>query len=210
MPETTIVFLWCCYTTLMTTLPSKTATVIYVRGIPGSGKSYLAQVLWQTFPHEYSLMLDPDAIDFESTAYKNHVQNQIKEGVDEALWPYRFLRAQAYQGIEDGKTIIWNQPFTNLEIFHKAANRLKDHAETHNVRLHILVVELEADPKVAWQRTVERKAQGGHGPSEERFQQFVSDYVSFAGQGYPTVAIDGMGNVTEEVAKVQAALRDFN
>lgn len=194
----------------MTAHPPKTATVIYVRGIPGSGKSHLARALQQSFHQGDVVMLDPDAIDFESDDYKTHVTNQVAEAVDEALWPYRFLRAKAYQAIEHGKTIIWNQPFTNLEIFHKAANRLKDHAAAHDTRLYILIVEVEVDPAIAWQRTIERKSKGGHGPSEDRFQRFVNDYRSFAGEGYPTVVVNGTEDIKNAIAKVQTAIDNLS
>ena len=60
-------------------------------------------------------MLDPDATDYDSDEYKEHVKRQLADKVDPKLHPYRFLREQAYQGIKSKSIIIWNQPFTKSE-----------------------------------------------------------------------------------------------
>jgi predicted ABC-type ATPase len=187
----------------MKTLPeSDQPYLIIVRGLPGSGKSYLAAALARTIGNERVVMLDPDAIDYDSTEYLQHVQAQLAEAVDPKLHAYRFLRAKAYQAIADRQVIIWNQPFTHLEIFHKMIGRLRDCAAEQGTELPILILEVEVDPALAERRVMTRKRAGGHGPTEATFSRFMRDYRSFAGQGYATVSVRGDAKVDESVATV--------
>lgn len=182
---------------------------IAVRGMPGSGKSYIANELVKSLGPDKVVLLDPDATDYESEAYKAHVRAQIAEGVDPTLHAYRFLRAQAYDGIAEHKVVIWNQAFTNLEIFHKMIARLRDHAALHHVHLPILVVEVEIDPAVAKERILQRQRTGGHGASDTTLAQRLDNYklVSFAGEGYETVTVHGEDDVSTSVATIMNALR---
>jgi hypothetical protein len=183
--------------------------LIFVRGLPGSGKTYLALELQKAIGEDKVVMLDPDATDYESREYLDHVKAQTAEGVDPALHPYRFLRAQAYQGIADHKVIMWNQPFTNLEIFNKMIDRLRTHAAEHKTELPILVVEVEVDPATAKERVAKRKQAGGHGPSDATFARRVSDYASLAAHGYNVVVVHGEDDVAASVATVMAALQEL-
>lgn len=182
--------------------------VIIVRGLPGSGKSYLAKELQKSIETPV-VMLDPDATDYDSPEYKEHVRQQEAEGVDPKLHAYRFLRAQAYAGIAARKVVVWNQPFTNLEIFNKMTARLHDQAKEHNTHLQILVVEVEIDPDTAKERIKARKQAGGHGPSDETFARFTRDYKSFAKDGYTTVTADGADSPAHSVSLVMQALQDL-
>lgn len=184
--------------------------LVLIRGLPGSGKSYVASALYDALGKDSVIMLDPDATDYESTAYKQHVEQATAEGVDPKLHAYRFLRAQAYRGIETGKIILWNQPFTNLEIFQKMIDRLQTHALEHNRHLSICIVEVEIDPATAKERIQKRKRAGGHGPSEATFVRFASDYASFAHLGFETVHINGAADVKSSVASILNTLRTFS
>lgn len=180
--------------------------VVLIRGLPGSGKSYLASALAAALGDDV-IALDPDGIDFSTAAYAKHVQAATAEGVDPALHPYRFLRQQAYDGIRDHKIVIWNQPFTNLEIFNKMVGRFRDHAAANHTTVPILVVEVGIDPATAQARVAERKAAGGHGPSTERFQRFADEYTSFAREGYDVVAVNGTDDIAASVAAILARIK---
>jgi predicted ABC-type ATPase len=162
--------------------------LVLVRGIPGSGKSYFAKALAGAINDNDLVMLDPDMTDYDSQEYKKHTEQLTEEGVDPKLHAYRFLRAKAYKGIAQKKLIIWNQPFTNLDIFKKMIDRMQEQAEESSVKLKILIVEVEADPKLAKERVNKRKLQGGHGPSDSTFERFLNDFTSFADLGYKTLA----------------------
>lgn len=180
--------------------------IILIRGLPGSGKTHVARALQKALGANDVVLLDPDAIDFESSVYKEHVQAATAEGVDPKLHAYRFLRAQAYRGIAERKTIIWNQPFTNLEIFNKMVTNLRLEASKNNTEINLIVVEVAVDPEIAKRRVMDRKKRGGHGPSDATFERFIADYSSFAPHGYKTVAVQGDVNVTESVRRILAAL----
>lgn len=188
-------------------------TLILVRGLPGSGKSYLATALQEAIEQLTGegtvVMLDPDATDYESREYAEHTKALSAEGVDPKLHAYRFLRAKAHKGIASRKVIIWNQPFTNLEIFNKMVANLQAHADEHNTELPILVVEVEVDHAIAKKRVTKRQQEGGHGPSDTTFNRFINDYTSFAGHGYNTVTIRGEDDLSVSVPVVMKALREL-
>jgi predicted ABC-type ATPase len=181
------------------------ATMILIRGLPGSGKSYIAAALQESLSGPV-ILLDPDTIDFSSSDYIHHSKTLKEEGVDESLHAYRYLRSQAYKGIAEGGTILWNQPFTNLEIFKKMTTNFYTQAAENGIDLRLLVVEVEVDPELAKKRVEDRKQAGGHGPSHKTFDRFVRDYHSFATDGYATVTVQGSSDVEESVAQILTAL----
>lgn len=165
-------------------------TVLFIRGLPGSGKTTIANILKENLP-KGTKVLDPDDVNQQSRAYLDHVKNMISQKVDSKLFVYRYLRQQAYQSITDKRIVIWNQPFTSLEIFNKLITRLKDHAKSVNVKLKIYIIEVEIDDKLAYSRVIKRIKDGGHGPSKNRFMQHRGDYSSFANAGYDVITVNG-------------------
>lgn len=77
--------------------------LVFIRGIPGSGKSYLAEALEKSLGSENVIMLDPDKIDLTSKEYLEFSESLTKEGVDKKLHPFRWLRTNAYGAIGSGK-----------------------------------------------------------------------------------------------------------
>lgn len=187
----------------------KHAVVVIIRGLPGSGKSFLAAELYKQFEAGQLVALDPDATDYASPEYAQHTKALAAEGVDPRLHAYRYLRGKAYEGIANGKVIIWNQPFTNLEIFNKMMAKLQAQADEHNVTLHVLVVEVMVDPALARARVNNRKQAGGHGPSDATFERFHNDFHSFEAHGYHTLTVDGGDEVAVSVAAIVRAVADL-
>src|SRR5437764_567996 len=110
-------------------------TLLMVRGLPGSGKSYLAMALSQALGQGNVVILDPDATDYNSPEYLELSKSLSAEGVDEKFHPYRYLRSKAYKAIENNQIIIWNQAFTNLDCFNKTVANLQTYAEEHDAKL---------------------------------------------------------------------------
>lgn len=179
--------------------------IILIRGIPGSGKSYIAHELANKLGQGV-ILLDPDAIDLNSDDYARHIEQMKKDNVDPKLHAYRFLRGQAYQGIKEGKTIVWNQPFTNPEIFRKMTDNLYAQASQYRAPLRILVVEVEIDAELAKKRITSRKENGGHGPSEDTFNRFVRDYRTLANDGYETITVHGDNDVQASIQSIAEAI----
>lgn len=184
--------------------------LVLVRGLPGSGKSYIANKLQEQLQAKYgtdsTVMLDPDAINYESSEYTALVAELTAQGVDPKFYPYRSLRGRAHAGITSNKVIIWNQPFTNFDGFNKTVINLSAHAEEHHTTLPILVVEVMTNPAVAKQRVVQRKKAGGHGPSDATFERFEREYQSFADKGFTTITVDGEDQVTKSVDAIMQAV----
>lgn len=185
----------------MTKQPNQPVLLI-IRGIPGSGKSYFAHHLYNAIGAQDAILLDPDTTDYDGLAYKRHVEEQNKEGVDPKLHAYRFLRAQAYEGIKNSQIIIWNQPFSNLEILQKVTARLEEYATDNAKHLTIILVEVAIEPAVAKQRVIKRVKEGGHGPSENTFNRFVNDYATAASLGYVVIPINGLESSSQSVSIV--------
>lgn len=188
----------------------KNPTIVFVRGLPGSGKSYLANKLITKIGSDKALVLDPDATDYHSEEYINHTNALSAEGVDKQLHPYRFLRAQAFEAINDGKIIVWNQPFTNLDTFRKVIAKMKEHAEQNKKTLAMLIVEVDLDVTTAKKRVAARKKSGGHGPSENTFNRFHNDYTSFANENIKTISVNGSDDVAKSVATVMNAIENLS
>lgn len=184
--------------------------LILIRGLPGSGKSYLAKALQKSLSKSIGkgsvVMLDPDATDYKGKEYQALTKALTEQGVDTKFHPYRFLRGQAHAGISSHKIIIWNQPFTSFDGFNKTVINLQNYATEHNVRLPMLVVEVELDHHTAKTRVESRKQEGGHGPSDDTFTRFVNEYVSFADKGYNIVTVHGQKDVAESITAITKAL----
>jgi len=181
-------------------------TLIMVRGIPGSGKSYVVAKLQESIGKDDVVVLDPDAIDYSSKEYTELSSTLTTEGVDSKLHPYRFLRANAHQAIDAHKIIIWNQAFIDLDGFTKTVNNLSTYALEHDTQLSTLVVEVEINGDIAKHRVAKRAAEGGHDVPEEAFNRFIDRYESFATKGYTTVTVEGEGDVATSVSSVMQAL----
>lgn len=184
-------------------------TLIMIRGVPGGGKSYIAAKLQESLGKERVVILDPDAINQTSSEYRDFSQVLTREDVNIKLHPYRFLRSKAYGGITAHKIIIWNQGFIDLDGFNKTVNNLQAYATDHNTRLPTLIVEVEIEEDVAKQRVAQRAAQGGHDVPEEAFGRFISNYASFADEGYTTVTVNGQDEVSVSVSTIINALKEL-
>ncbi|MDO8265794.1 MAG: AAA family ATPase [Candidatus Saccharibacteria bacterium] len=177
-----------------------------IRGLPGSGKSYLAQELAKQIGLNSVVTLDPDNVDFESNDYINFTNDLKAQFVDEKLFPYRYLRANAYDAIVDNKIIIWNQAFTNQDLLNKTIINLQNYAQEHSSQLKVLIVEMEIDRDVAKKRVTNRESSGAHGVSDEAFQKFIDDYASFVDYGYQTIILDGESSLDTNTLLVKNAI----
>jgi thymidylate kinase len=187
---------------------NKTPILVLVRGIPGSGKSYLVEALKKQLDLSKILILDPDKIDLQSDQYLQHAAMLSADGVEEKFHPYRYLRAQAHAAIEQNKIIFWTQAFTNLDGFQKTVINLTQHATDNNKQLPVIVVEISVSENAAKSRVADRVKRGkGLVVGDDAFARFTSEYRSFADEGYNVLSLDGQGDIEISAAKVIAALR---
>ncbi len=182
--------------------------LIMIRGLPGSGKTYLAMRLEQALGEGHVVILDPDTVDLETERYLEFSKELEKEGLNRAIHPFRWLRKQACDAVVAGKSVMWNQPFTDRGIFERLIAFIQNHAHENGVQLPVLVVEVEIDPDIAKVRIAKRKQAGGHGPTDDTFGRRVSEYVSYA-DGFSTVVVQGKDDIAISVATVLAAIEDL-
>jgi len=181
--------------------------LVLIRGLPGSGKTYLANALQAALGADKVVLLDPDAIDFTSETYQVHTQDLTAAGIEEKFHPYRFLLANMRASILAHKIILWNQPFSDLGGFQRTLENVRTFAAEHGTRLPILLVEIEISPNAAKARVARRKEQGGHGPSPDRFDGYAATHASFADKGVDyAVSVNGEDDVTVSAGAVIQAL----
>lgn len=180
--------------------------LVMMRGLPGSGKSYIADSLVKELGPDRVVVLDPDTIDREGPEYQEHSRELAEQGLDEKFHPHRFLISKARKGVNEYKILLWNQPFTSLPGFQKTITWVKQHAEERGVDLRLMVVEVEVSAEVAKSRIAERKAAGGHGPSDNTFLRFLGDYQTFSTEGYDVVIVNGEDDVTRSVTTITRAI----
>lgn len=192
----------------MDTADTQTPRLIIVRGIPGSGKSHLTVTLAKKIGEENVVVLDPDAIPYDSQEYRQFSEKLSAEGVDEKFHPYRWSRSRAFEAIAGGKTIIWNQGFMHFDGLQKTIGSLETYAAKHDIKLPVLVVEVEVHHETAKDRIAQRVADGGHNVPDNALAGFVERYESFAGKGYQTITIDGQADVDDSSEKILQTLKD--
>lgn len=184
-------------------------TLIMVRGLPGSGKSYLAAALENELSKDGVVVLDPDALDVTAADYLAFSKELDAEGLDKAIHPFRWSRKLACDAIAAGKIVIWNQPFTNRGVFERLVAFLEAHAKERNIHLPVLLVEVEIDPETAKARIAERKKAGGHGPSDNTFAHRVGEYESYA-DSFRAVVVNGKDDVATSLSAVMRALGELD
>lgn len=190
-------------------MTTHSSALILIRGLPGSGKSYLATAVQEALGADNVTVLDPDKIDFNGKEYLELCEALAKEGVDKIYFPNRFLKATGYKAIDEGKIIIWNQAFTLWDGFMRSLNSLKDHASEHGKELPVLVVEVEINPETAKKRISDRAGSGGHDVSDDRFDRFIDEYETFAGRGLKTVTVNGEQDISKSVSTILKALDEL-
>ncbi len=155
---------------------TRRSIVVFIRGLPGAGKTFLAQKLQKEIG-DNCLVLDPDGIKNHSLEYQLFIKDLARREphLSPKFFPYRFLRNQALIHLKKGGLVIWDQPWSNL-------NGLKVTIEYLTKNLSqaplVIIVELEIAPDKAYQRIRKRIESGGHGPSRTTFLQFVNRFRS--------------------------------
>lgn len=168
--------------------------LIIVRGIPGAGKSFVSRGLAEKFRAGDTVVIDPDAIDRNGHEYQSFTATlETQEpDLDRTVFPYRYILETAARVLSEHKTVIWNQPFTDLEGLSYTIRKLFRLTEGVQPCFKSLIVDIEIPEDVAWERILKRQSMGGHSLTRERFLQFVRQFGRANLDGVPEIALSGV------------------
>lgn len=183
--------------------------LIFVRGLPGSGKTYFTYALRDAIKETAVTVIDPDFIDKNDSEYITFTKSLETEGLDPLIFPFRWLRKCAIDASRKGALIVWNQPFTNRGVFDRLIAYLTENVKAkYDHKLKILVIEINTPTDIAWSRVEQRVNEGGHGPNKNTFNQRCAEYESYA-DTYPVLELNGEQDVSHLVTQTIGRIQDI-
>ncbi len=173
--------------------------LIMIRGYPGSGKSVLAQNIKAKIINN-CILLDPDGIKKENLdrfcrKYRFRSSNDNRK--------YRYNFSLAGEKLEKGENVVWDQPFRTFRLLRLCIDRLK----SFGVKFKLLLIELEINKSVAWQRVQKRKKKGGHGPNERKFIQMCKEHEPADPDEFNIIKVDANRNKRDMIKEVDKCLK---
>ncbi len=171
--------------------------ILFVRGLPGSGKSDLTNMLRLDRQWSDVVYLNPDEIDPNSNEYMNFVKTQVGSPGTQDNYKYRILLHKAIDGIRRGKNIVWDQPWSSLWGLNDTLFNINYFLEKERlgdkVTFTPLVIDVEVPFDVARNRVHRRISLGGHGPSDKTLSNFFERFEDSSGLSaeFKTFKIDG-------------------
>lgn len=175
--------------------------LILMRGLPGSGKSYIATHLATLVGDNEVIILDPDSIETDKADYVSFCEKLKTDGVDEKLFPYRYLRAQAYDGMLSNKLVVWNQAFTNADLVNRTIENISEYAKEHGIYIKSFIVEALVSAETAKSRLAQRAQSGGHSVNDEAFSRFLIDYAPMQSE-VPIIQVNGEQEVSQSAKEI--------
>ncbi len=138
--------------------------LILLAGSPGTGKTYLLQLLKQRLPDMYTITIDEikeyyaDSVGFDDLAQRAE-QERTK------VYPFFYRALELY--MEVGKKVIVSEyPFSD-----KQKGRLRDLADTY--AYEVITIRLTADFEVLWERRYQRDRE------PERHLSYIMDHYHY-------------------------------
>ena len=138
--------------------------LILLAGSPGTGKTYLLQLLKQRLPDMYTITIDEikeyyaDSVGFDDLAQRDE-QERTK------VYPFFYRALELY--MEAGKKVVVSEyPFSD-----KQKGRLRDLADTY--AYEVITIRLTADFEVLWERRYQRDRE------PERHLSYIMDHYHY-------------------------------
>jgi len=191
-------------------LDRRNPRIIFIRGLPGSGKSTLAQELASLLGNVS--LLDPDHIDHNGVEYNDFVSvlRESFPSLDPRYFPYRFLLHKARRALTQGRDVIWCQPFSDKQGLLDTIEALGNYASGMNLKPDVTIIDIGVNPDTALSRVRARRSNGGHGPDEESFRNFVGRFCLLSENSLPPgcryLYINGEGDIGENVCFVYGTI----
>jgi hypothetical protein len=180
---------------------AQNAILVILRGLPGSGKSHLAEDIKNRIANKSISIVDPDMIDEADDSYKDFTAYLAKNEpeLESKFYPYRFLLSKSAEVLRQRGVVIWNQAFTDVDGMIYTARKLTSLCSN---KIGILVVQLESSPDDAWKRVVSRMRSGGNCMSKEKFDEFVQRYKYLEEIPYPSISINTFQNYKDGLDEI--------
>lgn len=133
--------------------------VIFIRGLPGIGKSELAKELYKSNPYRFSI-IEPEQINLISSTPRAISVKKFK---------YRINLAECIACLQLGKDVLWAQPWRSAEGLNVTIENIK-HYLGKNIKF--VVLELIDAPTNTWNRSKSRLQIDGYTQD-----QYKKDFV---------------------------------
>lgn len=175
--------------------------LVIVRGLPGSGKTFLSHKLKDVIQRESTSVLDPDEINRETYEYVEFTARLRSDNamLDPKFFPFRYLIEMASNSLNQGGIVIWNQPFSDLEGLAITFERLGRNVDRP---FEILIIDLEISPELARKRIEERIKNGGHGPDRKKFDDFVAGFQRADCMGHNHMVVESEAILERDVENI--------
>lgn len=169
--------------------------LVIFRGIPGCGKTSIAETIQEKILNgSYIERVDPDLINKNDPQYiifTEYLQNSEPD-LEGKYYPYRYLLHIATENLKSGKIVFWDQPFTDLEgLVYTIRKLTKDVAQSGGIEFKVFIVDIETPLDKALERVKRRKENGGHGPSDTTFYNFVNSFHTSEDLKYGSLIVSG-------------------
>ena len=189
-------------------LCSRLGMIVFVRGLPGSGKTSLSLRVRDNFLPEQVEHIDPDLIDKSSSDYAGFCEDLrvTYPDLDPCVYLYRYLLKRAKDSLAQGKLVLWSQPFSNTANFSYTVSQFKNSEPSSTA---ILIVDVLVDKEVARNQMKKRKESGGHGPDDEYFDKLVNQFETADKWGYNYLCIEMGVGFDEPLKKILEKVGEY-
>ena len=123
--------------------------LLFIRGFPGAGKSYLAS---QISKNVGANILDPDLIDISSTKF-TQFSNKYKNIKWLKKVKYRFNLYETISSLGTNRVTIWSQPWRNKKGFCVTVNNIKT---LFKGKINIILLQLNTPVDLSYSRRREK------------------------------------------------------
>jgi adenylate kinase family enzyme len=166
---------------------------IFIRGLPGAGKSSLSSVLSTNFKAE---VLDPDKLILPSNE---------KPPKDERLKTFRYRRLleKCVNCLNKSTNIIWEQPWRKIINIKKTVDMITNVSTTSTEKIEFLVVEISINKLTSWERSKNKFG------NRSQFEEFVNKYQDY-NLNLPYLKLDGTKSVPEIMLETIVWIQSFS
>jgi predicted kinase len=163
---------------------NKDVFVVFVRGLPGAGKSTVSIELSK---RERTVLVDPDFV-----ADKN-----IRSSRQERLRKYYICLGKCRKALSKGLSVIWSQPWRKLGNIQLTMERLK---ESHT---NFLLINIEIPIEESWKRSKEKFS-----GSRKEFNEYIAKFIPLNKTlSIKSITLNGTENSVKNIKIVEKFLR---